>query len=134
MSKLELKSISDPKMDKARIDTLAAPALSIENLSVNFTKQRSLADLLQRRPGMCIEAVKDATLSIAIGETVALVGESGSGKTTFLKCLAGLEKINSGKIELNSVVLNDKDTFIAPNKRKIAVSYTHLTLPTILRV
>ena len=26
MSKLELKSISDPKMDKARIDTLAVPA------------------------------------------------------------------------------------------------------------
>ena len=73
MSKLELKSISDPKMDKARIDTLAVPALSIENLRVNFTKQRSLMDLLQRRPGMCIEAVKDATLSVAIGETVATV-------------------------------------------------------------
>ena len=79
MSKLELKSISDPKMDKARIDTLAVPALSIDNLRVNFTKQRSLIDMLQRRPGMCIEAIKDATLGVAkLAETVALVGESGS--------------------------------------------------------
>ena len=98
MSKLELKSISDPKMDKARIDTLAAPALSIENLSVNFTKQRSLADLLQRRPGMCIEAVKDATLSIAIGETVALVGESGSGKSTIARAVFRLVRAQGGKV------------------------------------
>ena len=98
MSKLDLKSISDPKMDKARIDTLAAPALSIENLRVNFTKQRSLIDLLQRRPGMCIEAVKDATLSVAIGETVALVGESGSGKSTIARAVFRLVKAQGGKV------------------------------------
>jgi len=98
MSKLELKSISDPKMDKARIDTLAVPALSIENLRVNFTKQRSLMDLLQRRPGMCIEAVKDATLSVAIGETVALVGESGSGKSTIARAVFRLVKAQGGRV------------------------------------
>jgi peptide/nickel transport system ATP-binding protein len=98
MSKLELKSISDPKMDKARIDLLAVPALSIDNLRVNFTKQRSLIDLLQRRPGMCIEAVKDATLSVAIGETVALVGESGSGKSTIARAVFRLVKAQGGKV------------------------------------
>ena len=98
MSKLELKSISDPKMDKARIDTLAVPALSIDNLRVNFTKQRSLIDLLQRRPGMCIEAVKDATLSVAIGETVALVGESGSGKSTIARAVFRLVKAQGGRV------------------------------------
>ena len=98
MSKLELKSISDPKMDKARIDTLAVPALLIDNLRVNFTKQRSLIDLLQRRPGMCIEAVKDATLSVAIGETVALVGESGSGKSTIARAVFRLVKAQGGRV------------------------------------
>ena len=98
MSKLELKSISDPKMDKARIETMAVPALSIENLRVNFTKQRSLMDLLQRRPGMCIEAVKDATLSVAIGETVALVGESGSGKSTIARAVFRLVKAQGGRV------------------------------------
>ena len=45
------------------------------------------------------------------GKSLLISGESGSGKTTFLKCLAGLEKINSGYIELNGKVLNDKIKF-----------------------
>ena len=65
------------------------------------------------------QLIRNLNFSVKKGDIVSFIGESGSGKTTFLKCLAGLEKINSGKIELNSVVLNDKDTFIAPNKRKI---------------
>ena len=116
MSKLELKSISDPKMDKARIDTLAVPALSIDNLRVNFTKQRSLIDLLQRRPGMCIEAVKDATLSVAIGETVALVGESGSGKSTIARAVFRLVKAQGGR-----VLFDDADLLkAAPHEMRAA--------------
>ena len=65
------------------------------------------------------QLIRNLNFSVKKGDIVSFIGESGSGKTTFLKCLAGLEKINSGVIELNSVVLNDKDTFIAPNKRKI---------------
>ena len=57
--------------------------------------------------------------SVEEGDIVSFIGESGSGKTTFLKCLAGLEKINSGSIILNGKTLNDKSTFITPNKRKI---------------
>ena len=65
------------------------------------------------------QLIRNLNFSVEKGDIVSFIGESGSGKTTFLKCLAGLEKINAGIIELNGVVLNDKDTFIAPNKRKI---------------
>ena len=37
------------------------------------------------------------TFSLKKGEVLSFIGDSGSGKSTFLKCLAGLEKINSGK-------------------------------------
>ena len=63
--------------------------------------------------------IKDLSFSIIKGEIISFLGESGSGKTTFLKCIAGLEKINSGSISLNSVCLNDKKTFINPQDRKI---------------
>ena len=66
-----------------------------------------------------VKANVDISMNVEKGKIVGLIGPNGSGKTTFLKCLAGLEKINAGIIELNGVVLNDKDTFIAPNKRKI---------------
>ncbi len=63
--------------------------------------------------------IKDLSFSIKKGEIISFLGESGSGKTTFLKCIAGLEKINSGSISLNSVCLNDKNIFINPQDRKI---------------
>ncbi len=79
--------------------------LNIENLVKYYNEENSL--------------IKDLNFNINKGEFVSFVGESGSGKTTFLKCLAGLEKINSGKITLNTRVLNDENTFIKPNLRKI---------------
>ena len=63
--------------------------------------------------------IKDLSFSVKKGELISFLGESGSGKTTFLKCLAGLEKINSGYIELNGRVLNDNLTFESPQNRKI---------------
>ena len=63
--------------------------------------------------------IKDLSFSVNKGELISFLGESGSGKTTFLKCLAGLEKINSGYIELNGSVLNDNIKFEAPQNRKI---------------
>ena len=63
--------------------------------------------------------IRKLGFSVKKGEIISFLGESGSGKTTFLKCIAGLEKINSGSILLNSVVLNDKGIFVKPQDRKI---------------
>ena len=63
--------------------------------------------------------IRNLNFSVKKGEIVSFIGESGSGKTTFLKCLAGLEKINLGSIELNGKILNDDTTFVNPNLRKI---------------
>ena len=79
--------------------------LNIQNLVKFYNKENPL--------------IKDLNFTVNKGEFVSFIGESGSGKTTFLKCLAGLEDINSGKISLNDRVLNDKDTSVKPNLRKI---------------
>lgn len=39
------------------------------------------------------------------GDIIALTGKSGEGKTTFLRCLAGLEKISSGSIKVGEQYL-----------------------------
>ena len=63
--------------------------------------------------------IKGLNFSLEEGEIISFLGESGSGKTTFLKCISGLEKINSGSIKLNGRRLNDSNIFVSPQKRKI---------------
>ena len=47
-----------------------------------------------------VEVLKGVSLSVERGEVFALIGRSGSGKSTLLRCINGLEKINSGRIEV----------------------------------
>ncbi len=44
----------------------------------------------------------DISLDVKQGEVVVLLGPSGCGKSTFLRCINGLEEIQSGSINLNS--------------------------------
>ena len=122
MYKPELKSISDPELDKTRIDTSAKPALLVKNLNVKFTKPRSLTELLKGRSKKSIEAVKDASFSVAIGETVALVGESGSGKSTIARSVFQIVEAQSGKVMFNNIDLLQA----TPNQMQVA--RTHMSM------
>ena len=46
--------------------------------------------------GQAIQALSDATLTIAKGEFVCLIGASGCGKSTLLRIMAGFEKPTAG--------------------------------------
>ena len=58
------------------------------------------------------KVLRDVDFSLSEGEVVGLLGVNGSGKSTLLESLAGLHPMTGGS----------------------AVSYTHLTLPTICSV
>lgn len=60
-------------------------------------------------PGGRLEIVKDISLSLNAGQTLAIVGASGSGKTTLLGLLAGLETPTSGRVRLAGSWLDDLD-------------------------
>jgi Cu-processing system ATP-binding protein len=47
-----------------------------------------------------IEAVRDVSLTLEPGETVALVGHNGAGKTTLFKLMLGLARPSSGTIRV----------------------------------
>ncbi|RAX52004.1 amino acid ABC transporter ATP-binding protein [Helicobacter sp. 11-8110] len=46
------------------------------------------------------------SLEVKKGEVCAILGPSGCGKSTFLRCINGLESINSGSITFNGEVIN----------------------------
>ena len=49
-------------------------------------------------------AIKGIDLSIEKGEFVVFVGPSGCGKSTLLRLIAGLERIDGGKLLLGLIV------------------------------
>lgn len=46
-----------------------------------------------------VPALKDVSIEVRAGECVGIVGQSGSGKTTLARCLVGLTKADSGKLD-----------------------------------
>lgn len=52
-----------------------------------------------------IRVLQGASLDVAQGETVAIVGRSGAGKSTLLHTLGGLDRPQSGTVEIDGVPL-----------------------------
>ena len=45
-----------------------------------------------------VQALTDASVTVPSGRVVALFGDNGAGKSTFLKCLLGIERPDSGRL------------------------------------
>lgn len=67
--------------------------------------------------------LKDISLDVHKGEVVVLIGPSGCGKSTFLRCMNGLEKIQSGEILLDGTVITDNKTKWSEVRQKIGMVF-----------
>lgn len=91
--------------------------LSVKNLSVNY--------------GL-IPAIRNLSMDVAMGETVALIGANGAGKTTILRAISGLIKPASGSVIFNGQnIANEKPHLIVrrgmshvPERRGIFANLT----------
>lgn len=82
------------------------------SLSVSITK---------RYPGFTLDVAFEAR----DGERVALLGASGCGKSCTLRCIAGVEKPDAGRIVVNGEVFFDGERHIdlTPQQRKTALLF-----------
>ena len=70
-------------------------------------------------------AIDKVSFDVAPGEFFTLLGPSGCGKTTTLRCVAGLERPQEGKIEMRGRAVFDAPTrvFVVPNQRNIGMVF-----------
>ncbi len=80
--------------------------------------------------GQAKAAVKDVSLVLQRGEIGVLIGPSGCGKTSLLRAVAGLERLEGGRIVIDGEVLADAATgaHVAPEARRIGMVFQDYAL------
>jgi polar amino acid transport system ATP-binding protein len=76
-----------------------------------------------------LSVLNGVSLDVRRGETVCIIGPSGSGKTTLLRCVNHLEKIDSGRIEVNGHLIGYRERsgrLVEDSERSIARQRTEI--------
>jgi iron(III) transport system ATP-binding protein len=78
--------------------------------------------------GAEVPVVKGVTFTIEPGMFYSLLGPSGCGKTTTLRCVAGLENSNGGRISLDGRVLSTGTEHVSPDKRDVGMVFQNYAI------
>jgi ABC-type polar amino acid transport system ATPase subunit len=95
---------------------------------------KQFGDYIVRVDSICktfdngVVALKDFSTNIRRSEVVVLIGPSGSGKSTFLRCLNGLEEIDSGAIIIDGILLDDNKKNRLEIRKEVGMVFQHFNL------
>ncbi len=64
-------------------------------------------------------------LTVDPGEVLALIGPNGAGKSTLLRCLAGLQRIDRGRVEIARRIMDEpaSGVFVDPDRRSVGMLF-----------
>jgi ATP-binding cassette subfamily B protein len=97
----EMREVLEYKENKQKKST------GLEKLK--YPPHISIKDISFKYPGSDKNIINNLSLEIAPGEKIAIVGENGAGKTTLVKLISNIYSVNSGKILVNGLNLNEID-------------------------
>ena len=75
-----------------------------------------------------VEGLAGVSMEIDPGSFTVLLGPSGSGKSTLLRCVAGIERLSSGRIEIAGRTVASDGVHVAAEKRNLAMVFQDYAL------
>lgn len=85
-------------------------------------------DSVNKWYGANFQVLKDCSLNVASGEVVVVCGPSGSGKSTLIKCVNGLEPVQSGKITIEGTEVTSAKTNMPKLRAHVGMVFQHFDL------
>ena len=73
-------------------------------------------------------ALGGVSFDVEPGRFLVLLGPSGSGKTTLVRCLAGIERVTSGKIVLGETTVANDHFHLPPERRGLSMVFQDYAL------
>jgi polar amino acid transport system ATP-binding protein len=90
-----------------------APAILMEGVNKNYGT---------------FHALKDIDFRVASGERIVLCGPSGSGKSTLVRCINGLETVQSGRIVVDGIDLTGSRKNVDAVRRDVGMVFQQFNL------
>ena len=75
-----------------------------------------------------LEVLKGVTLDVMKGEVICIIGPSGSGKSTLIRCVNGLNDINSGSITVEGQEVHDEKLDKLELRKKVGMVFQQYNL------
>jgi polar amino acid transport system ATP-binding protein len=72
--------------------------------------------------------LRDVSFSVERGNVLVLIGRSGSGKSTVLRCLNGLETVDSGTIRVGDFTVTEPRANLRRLRQEIGIVFQHYNL------
>ncbi len=104
----DLFTNKEKSIDLNHISDLESPNMNLSKKK--FKDAIKLNDISFRYPNQKDYSIKDVSLTIPIGQSVAFIGESGAGKTTIVDIILGLFHPEKGRITVDGHNLLDIKT------------------------
>jgi iron(III) transport system ATP-binding protein len=74
------------------------------------------------------KVVDDISLSVAPGQVTCLLGPSGCGKSTTLRIIAGVERADAGRVEIDGQEMAGPGLHLPPEKRSVGLMFQDFAL------
>ena len=105
------RDVAGPKL--LRHDSHVADMIEIRDVSKSYGHFRAL---------------DGCTTSVAMGSVVVVCGPSGSGKSTLIRCVNGLEPVDSGTIVVDGMVVTAPNTNLVALRSRIGMVFQSFEL------